>query len=613
MGPGEGMLIESAQDTRTALRRLVRFLSPYGWHMVGILALILLGTGLGLLGPYLFGYAVDTALAEQDLAGLIPIAVVLLVTYVLSWAAGVGQGYWLTLISQRLLRDLRQQLFDHLQGLSLKFFDENETGDLMSRLTNDVETLNRVLSNGLSQLVTSVLTVVGIMIAMLLMNVPLALVTLLIVPLMGVITGTIARRARHAYRDTQWAIGALNARSEESIAGVRVIQAFHRERESIAQFAAANARAREAGTRAETISSFLMPFLMVMSTLSIAIIAGMGGWLAIREMLSVGIIVAFIGYARRFFEPLRTLAELYNLLQSALAGGERIFQLLDSQPTVVDHPQALDLPHIRGRVEFDHVTFGYDPENPVLVDVTLKAEPGETIALVGPTGAGKTTTINLLGRFYDIQSGSILIDGIDVRGIRQASLRRQLGIVLQEPFLFSDSLLENIRYGKLDASDAEVIAAARMANADQFISRLPEGYNTLVSERGSNLSEGQRQLVSIARAILADPRILILDEATSSVDTRTEIQIQEAMLKLMEGRTAFVIAHRLSTIRHANQVLVINNQRIVESGTHEELLAKRGQYFDLYRSQFRRVELAEARAGMASQPDRPALSPASAS
>jgi len=305
--------------------------------------------------------------------------------------------------------------------------------------------------------------------------------------------------------------------------------------------------------------------------------------------------VSFISYARRFFHPIRSIAELYNTLQSALAGAERIFQLLDAQAMVTDKPDAIPVPQIAGRVEFDHVSFGYEEGVPVLDDISLVAEPGQTIALVGPTGAGKTTMINLLSRFYDVDSGHITIDGHDVRDVQQDSLRRQLGIVLQEPFLFSDTLMENIRYGRLDATDDEVVEAAELANADQFITRLPEGYDTPVSERGGNLSEGQRQLIAIARAILADPRILILDEATSSVDTRTEIHIQEAMLKLLEGRTAFVIAHRLSTIRNADQVLVIDDHRILERGTHDELLDKKGHYFNLYMSQFRRTEAMERR------------------
>jgi ATP-binding cassette subfamily B protein len=330
--------------------------------------------------------------------------------------------------------------------------------------------------------------------------------------------------------------------------------------------------------------------MTVMSTVAIAVIAGLGGWLAIMGVVSVGVIVAYLAYIRQFFHPLRSLAQLYNQLQSGLAGAERIFEVMDANATVFDKPDAIPLERIRGQVEFDNVTFAYEEGKPVVQDVNMIVEPGQTIALVGPTGAGKTTIINLLGRFYDVQEGAIRVDGLDIRDVQQATLRRQLGIVLQDTYLFSGTVKENIRYGRLDATDEEILEAAKLANADQFISRLPQGYETEVSEQGSNFSEGQRQLLSIARAVLADPAILILDEATSSVDTRTEMQIQDALLRLMEGRTAFVIAHRLSTIREADQVLVIHDHRIIERGTHEELIDQGGFYNNLYMSQYRRAQ-----------------------
>lgn len=351
-----------------------------------------------------------------------------------------------------------------------------------------------------------------------------------------------------------------------------------------------NEKNRDAGIEAEKIVALLNPLITVMSTIAIAVIAGLGGWLAIMNIISVGVIVSFTAYIRQFFQPLRQLAQLYNQLQSGLAGAERIFEIMDALPTVKDKPEAKPLPRIRGEVEFDHVSFEYEKDKPVLINVSMKAMPGETIALVGPTGAGKTTIINLLSRFYDVQKGVIRVDGIDIRNIQQKTLRQQLGIVLQDTYLFSDTVIENIRYGRKEATDEEVIQAAKLANADQFISRLPQGYQTEVSEQGSNFSQGQRQLIAIAHAVLADPAILILDEATSSVDTRTEMQIQEALLRLMEGRTAFVIAHRLSTIREADQVLVVNDNQIIERGNHNELLEQRGFYHDLYMSQFRRAQ-----------------------
>jgi ATP-binding cassette subfamily B protein len=373
---------------------------------------------------------------------------------------------------------------------------------------------------------------------------------------------------------------------EENISGARVVQAFRRQEAVIAEFDRANVATRDATIRAQSLMMILRPLLMVFSNVDIAIIAGLGGWLALQGLVSVGVIATFILYARRFFEPLFTLADLYNSIQAALAGAERVFDILDQRPAVRDRADAVALDRFEGRVAFDHVSFAYEPDVPVLKDVSLSLEPGQVVALVGPTGAGKTTIVNLLTRFYDLDEGHIWIDGHEIRDLEQDSLRRQLGIVLQDNFLFSATALENIRYGRLEASDEECIAAARLANADQFIRRLPEGYQTRLSERASNLSQGQRQLLAIARAFLVDPRILILDEATSSVDTRTESHLQEALRTLMAGRTSFVIAHRLSTIRNADLVLVIDHGRIIEQGTHDSLMAQRGFYYRLYMSQF---------------------------
>jgi len=595
-GPrGHGIRIESAKDVRGAIRRLLGYLKPHKLSLVGVFALVVLSTVLSLAGPYLLGVAVDRFIARFDLAGLTRIALLMLGIYVAAWLINLLKFYATAVVGQRVIKQIRADLFNHMQTLSLKFFDEHEAGagDLMSRVTNDVQTINRVLSNGLTQLASDALTLVGITIAMLGLSLPLALGTLVILPTMMLVTAIVTRRVRGAFRGAQRSLGALNTAIEENIAGVRVVQAFARERETIERFREVNARNRDAGIRAESLAAVLPPILNVMSTLSIAIVAGLGGWLAIRDIVTVGVIVSFVTYARRFFQPIRSIATLYNQLQSALAGAERIFEILDQRPHVADAPDAIPLPEIRGHVEFEHVYFGYKPGVPVLKDVCLTAKPGQVVALVGPTGAGKTTMVNLLSRFYDVDRGAIRIDGHDIRHVQQDSLRRQLGIVLQDTFLFSDTVMENIRYGRLDATDEEVIAAARLANADQFIRRLPQGYQTKISERGGNLSQGQRQLLSIARAILANPRILILDEATSNVDTRTEAHIQEALLKLMEGRTSFVIAHRLSTIRNADQVLVIHEGRIIERGTHKELLARRGFYYTLYMSQFRRAEVAE--------------------
>lgn len=595
-GPGRGRgrggmrHVESAHDTKGTLLRLIRYLMPYRLAITGVSLLVVLSTLLSLAGPILIGVMVDRFIIPSDLPGLLRMAWLLLAVYLASSAVTTLYGMVMINIAQRLILDIRSDLFGHVQTLSMAYFDAHESGDLMSRITNDTEAINRVLSNGMVQLVSSVLQLAGILIAMFALSWQLALGSMLVLPLVMMITGAITARTRTAFRHVQRNLGAVNAFAEENIAGVRVVRTFAREAETIAQFREVNEKNRDAGIKAERITALLNPLITVMSTLAIAVIAGLGGWLAIRAIVSVGVIVSFLAYIRQFFHPLRSLAQLYNQLQSGLAGAERIFEVIDARSTVVDKPDALPLERIQGQVEFEHVAFAYEEGKPVVTDVSLTAEPGQTVALVGPTGAGKTTLINLLSRFYDVDQGAIRVDGRDIREVTQQSLRRQLGIVLQDTYLFSGTVMDNIRYGRLDATEDEVIEAAKLANADQFICRLPQGYQTQVSEQGSNFSQGQRQLIAIARAVLADPAILILDEATSSVDTRTEIQIQEALLRLMEGRTAFVIAHRLSTIRGADQVLVINDHRFIERGTHEELLAQKGFYHDMYMSQFRRVK-----------------------
>jgi ABC-type multidrug transport system fused ATPase/permease subunit len=447
------------------------------------------------------------------------------------------------------------------------------------------------------------LIIIGIVAAMVGLNWRLALATFLILPFMFVSSIFFSRRARRAFRETRRTIGSVSADLEENISGVRVAQAFAREDENIERFNELNRANRDANVSAQGVVAAFSPTLDVLSTIGLAVVIGYGGYLALQAppLITVGVIVSFLVYVRRFFQPIQQLAQLYAQLQSAVAGAERIFELVDTQPDLVDALDAVEMPAIVGRVEFDDVSFHYKPEEPVLQGIDLVAEPGQTVALVGPTGAGKTTLVNLIGRFYDVEEGSVCIDGRDVRAVTRASLRSQMGIVLQDTFLFSGSILDNIRYGRLEATDDEVMAAARLANADDFITRLPEGYQTELSEQGRNLSQGQRQLIAIARAILADPRLLILDEATSSVDTRTELLIQQALGRLLEGRTSFVIAHRLSTIRNADQLLVLQEGRIVEraastpeASAHQQLLDLGGEYYKLYTSQFRREQAAEA-------------------
>ncbi len=413
--------------------------------------------------------------------------------------------------------------------------------------------------------------------------------------MMLLLTRWVGGRTRAGFRQQQKALGKLNGIIEETITGQRVVKAYNREPAVIAEFSFANDELRRAATQAQIFAGVIGPLMNLVNNLGLAIVAGAGGWMALSGMATVGTIAAFINYTRQFGRPLNEIANLYNTIQSAIAGAERVFETIDEQPELADAADAQPLTAIRGEVTFEDVCFEYEPSVPVLKHVSLHAEPGQVVALVGPTGAGKTTIVNLLTRFYDIQSGRICIDGQDIRQLKLADLRRQLGIVLQDTFLFTGTVLENIRYGRLDATDEEVIAAARLANADPFIRRLPHGYQTELSERAGNLSQGQRQLLAIARAILANPSILVLDEATSSVDTRTERHIQEAMLRLMKGRTSFVIAHRLSTIRNADQILVINHGEIIERGTHETLLAQRGFYYHLYNSQFRANGKGEAK------------------
>ncbi len=586
-GRGRRAKIEKARDVRTTLRRLLVYLRPHAWALVGVFLLVVVNTALGLLAPLLMGIAIDDFIAAGDVVGLLRVVLLMAGAYVGAWCARVGQNVLMATASQKAMRTLRRDLFEHLQALSLSFFDRHPHGELMSRLTNDMDTISQVLSQNVTELLAAPLTLGGILVMMFALNFWLALGSMLVFPLMMWLVGFVGKRTRRGFRSYQMRLGQLNGRLEEMFSGQRVILAFGREATAVAEFDQANEAVRAVGVRAQTYSMLVPPLMGILSNANIAVVAGLGGWMALQGWATVGTIAAFYNYSRNFARPLRHLGDLYNQIQAALAGAERVFEIIDRQPELTDVPAAVPLDDIAGEVIFDHVDFAYVPGVPVIKDVSLRAQPGQTIALVGPTGAGKTTIVNLLTRFYDVDGGAIRIDGRDIRDLQKASLRRQLGIVLQDTFLFSESVLENIRYGQLDATDAECVAAATLANADQFIRRLPQGYATPLSERASNLSQGQRQLLAIARAVLADPGILILDEATSSVDTRTEVRIQEAMLRLMEERTSFVIAHRLSTIRNADKILVINDGRIIERGTHDELLARGGFYHNMYMSQFK--------------------------
>jgi ATP-binding cassette subfamily B multidrug efflux pump len=578
--------MDRAKDVRGALRRLMQYLRPHQSTLVLVVLIAGFGTALAIAGPYLMGRAIDQ-LVGGSLAALLRLAILMAGVYAFSAIAQLSQGVLIAGIAQKAMRALRTDLFSHIQSLSLRFFDSRSQGDLMSRLTNDMDAISQVLTYNAAQLFTGILTIVGILVIMFVLSPWLTLSSMIAFPLMIGLVGMVGRKTRTAFRSYQKRLGALNTVLEETYSGQRVVLAFGQEESVLTRFDQANDAVRSVGVHAMTLALLVMPMMGILSNLNVAILCGLGGWLAIRGIVTIGTIVAFITYSRRFAEPLRQLSNLYNQIQGALAGAERIFEVLDTAPDQTDPPLALELPRVAGEVQFEHVTFSYVPGVPVLKDVSIHAHPGERIALVGHTGAGKTTLVNLLSRFYDLEEGTIRIDGFDIRTVSRDSLRRQLGVVLQQSFLFSESVTENIRYGRLTATDEEVFAAARLAHADGFIRRLPQGYDTVLAERGANLSEGQRQLLTIARAILADPAILILDEATSSVDTRTELHIQKALQELMKGRTSFVIAHRLSTIATADQLIVIEQGRVVERGSHSELLALGAVYHRLYTSQFR--------------------------
>ncbi len=578
--------IERAARPRESLARLAGYFTGARGALSAVAVCVVAYTALGLAGPWLMGVAIDRYIARRDASGLGRVALAMLAAYALFNALQVVAGWIMSSVSQRALQRLRRELFTHLTSLPLSYFDRNPAGELMSRLTNDVDAINQAVSQNVTTLLASLLTMVGIVAAMFALDRRLALASLLVVPLMLGFTNFVAVYTRKGFQTLQARLGALNAVMEEALSGQKVVKAFRRNDAVIAAFRARNEEVYRAGVEANTYALLLMPLTSVLGNLFVIVLAGAGGWLALRGLVSVGLIATFINYGQNFVQPLRQLSNLYNTLQAALAGAERVFDVLDTAPESDEGALTAPTPML-GRVTFDHVRFSYRPGAPVIADLSLDAAPGDMIALVGPTGAGKTTVINLLTRFYELDAGAIRIDGVDLREMTKPSLRRRLGLVLQETFLFSATVRENIRYGRLDASDDEVIEAAKTADADHFIRQLPQGYDTVLSERASNLSQGQRQLLAIARAVLADPAILILDEATSSVDTRTEARIQRSLLRLMKGRTSFVIAHRLSTIRDATQVLVIDKGEAVERGTHDELLARRGVYYRLYVSQFK--------------------------
>lgn len=582
-----------AKNAKGTVRRLWDYLRQQRKGLLLVFILTLLGTAFNLITPYLLGtVAFDRYILTGNYTGLAKLCVWLLALYVISSLTSWIQAYIMTAVSQQTVFQIRRDLFKHLHDLPLRFFDTHSSGDLMSRSTNDIENVTTTLNQSVVQIMTSALTLIGTLTIMVLLNIWLTLVTLVTVPIMFWLTRLITRHTRRYFGAQQKELGGLNGYIEETVSGQKVVKAYVQESRSLTEFKEINNRLLHASIRAQSWSGNMGPVMNLVNNISYALIALSGGWLFLQGLTSVGVIVSFLSYSKQFSRPINELANQFNLLQSAIAGAERVFEVLDERPESTEDEKIAvhQLPtNVHGEVIFDHVQFSYKAGSPILRDVSLTAKPGQTIALVGPTGAGKTTIINLLTRFYEIDSGMITIDGEDIRLLDKENLRSRIGIVLQDAYLFSGTVRDNIRYGRLEATNQEIEEAAKLANAHSFIHKLPEGYDSLLSADGSNLSQGQRQLLTIARAILANPSVLILDEATSSVDTRTEMHIQTAMKQLMQGRTSFVIAHRLSTIREADQILVIQSGEVVERGTHDELLQADGFYHDLYQSQFNRV------------------------
>ena len=595
-GPmGRMMPGEKAQDFKGTIGKLVRFMGQFKVAFIAAIVFAMASAAFNIVGPKVLSQATTelfdgivakiggTGGIDFDAVGAILLATLAL--YCVSAACSFVQGWMMTSVSQRTCYGLRRQIAEKINRLPVGYFERTSTGDVLSRITNDVDTLGQSLNQGVTQLITSATTMIGVLVMMLSINVEMTLIALLVIPLSLILVKVVVKRSQRHFRAQQKKLGEINGQIEETFSGQAIVRAFNKEDAALAAFRETNEALYQSAWRSQFLSGLMMPVMSFVSNLGYVAVAIAGAVFAVQGRITVGDIQAFIQYVKNFTQPITQLAQVANVLQQMAAAAERIFEFLEAPEEAPEQPNA-KAADVSSDVEFDHVRFGYDPERPVISDFSARVGEGQTVALVGPTGAGKTTMVKLLMRFYDVDGGAIRIGGHDVREFSREDVRSQFGMVLQDTWLYNATVRENIRYGRLDATDAEVEAAAKAAFADHFIRTLPEGYDTVINEDASNISQGQRQLLTIARAILADRRMLILDEATSSVDTRTEERIQAAMDNLMRGRTSFVIAHRLSTIRNADLILVLQKGDIVEQGTHAELLAANGAYAKLYNSQF---------------------------
>ena len=578
---------EGEMFNREVVVRMLQYLKPHRWKMVLALLLTLIESGLTLLTPYLMKVAIDQYIVPGDFPGLIRIVIYISVTFVGLYFVSGAQRYVVSWVGQRMLAKLRSDLFRHLQRLQQGYHDRNIVGVTVSRVINDVAEINELFSQGVITLIGDILVLIGIIVVMLTMSPKLAILTFIVIPLMVFATWLFSKQAKKAFRETRSKVAAVVGDLAEDLSGMRVIQAFAQEKASQERFDKVNEENRNAYINAMSLSFVFLPAIEFLGMLATGIVLWFGGRFVISEEVTLGIMVAFLSYVTRFFNPIQELSRMYTTLQSAMAGGEQVLKLLDTSIEVADDPEAIELEQVFGEIKFNQVSFRYREDTPIVLDsINLTIPPRKMVAIVGPTGAGKTTIANLVARFYDVTEGAVLLDGVDLRKIKQRSLREYVRIVSQDPFLFSRTIEENIRYGKPEATEEDVIQAVRMANAHEFISQLPDGYRTRIQEGGVNLSVGQRQLLTIARAILTDPRVLILDEATANIDTVTEVLIQQALERLLFERTSIVIAHRLSTVRKADWIYVVDQGQIKEQGTHTDLLNQKGLYYDLHERQF---------------------------